>query len=339
MPGASGFLGIPDDFDNRVIVDENTAVNSLPAYTAGQDLYIIQPPIPGLAYMWGQVAAGSRGVTLISFTPVFYSDTNTLFPIAGLVSTQKVVDRYRMAANAIELVNVTNDNIWSGSIEAYKLELDYGTNQDQFTDVTTHVVSVEEPIINGLDGLFSSEPGYVGAIRDGVYMTAFNLQVDYPMADVKINNTFTALSTNMSFLDANCQASNTRFINTGINIMPGFGTLETNVIRLPAIAAAQALRIRTWQTVEYTVPSTSLLYSFAHLSPPCDPVAMALLKQIHHHFPMAVTAAQNASFWENVRKWAGRLTKLVSYVPGPIGAVSHLINDMVVSGDVGFSLD
>jgi hypothetical protein len=339
VPGGSGFRGIPDEFDNRVIVDENSAVNGLPAYTIGKDLYIIQPPIPGVAYLWGEVPAGSRGVTLISFTPVYYPDATTLFPNTGFVSQQKVVDRFRMAANAIELVNVTNENIWSGSIEAYKLELDYGYAQDTVTDATAHAVAFEMPVVNGLDGLFSSEPGYVGSIKDGVYMTAFNLEVDYPMRDIRMISGFSGLSTDMSFLNANCQASNTRFINVGIDMVVGWGTLETNVIRIPAAAASQAMRIRTWQTVEYTVPSTSLLYSFSHLSPPSDPAAMALLKAIHHHFPMAVTAAQNATFWENVRKWAGRLTKLGSYIPGPIGAVSHLINDMVVSGDVGFSLD
>jgi hypothetical protein len=70
-----------------------------------------------------------------------------------------------------------------------------------------------------------------------------------------------------------------------------------------------------------------------------DPMALSILKEFHHQFPIAVTSAQNASFWENVRKWVTRVTKVGGFVPGPVGQISHLLHNLVKTGDLGFSLD
>jgi hypothetical protein len=336
--GATGFVGIPDEYDGRVIVDSLTSVNSLPSYTAGQDLYIIQPPIPGVAYMWGAVAGGTRFNTAITFTPVWYSDINTLFP-SGVGGPAILVDKFRVASNVIELVNTTNDMVWSGSLEAFKIDLTLTTGNDTVLDQGTHVVNFEFPIISGFDGLYTSEPGYVNRIKDGVYMAAFNQQSTYPWSPVQTGLAFTELSTNAALLGTTSQNAFMTFANVAPNLVVGMGSLETNVIRIPAIAASQAMRIRTWTCVEYTTPSTSVLYNYSHFSPPYDPVAISMLKVFHHELPMAVTAAQNATFWENVRKWIGRATKLGGFLPGPVGTISTLANGLVKSGNIGFSLD
>jgi hypothetical protein len=338
VAGATGFQGIPDAYDNRVIVDECRSVNGLPAYTPGYDLYIIQPPIPGVAYMWGQVAGGTRTQgTPIQFTPVLYSNVNSLYPSYGASMT--VVDKFRVASNAIELVNTTNEMTWAGSIEAFKLDLSYDKAVDQFVDTSAHNQYLEVPVIMGFSGLYTSEPSYVNKISEGVYMTAFNQQSTYPFNPVVFDTSYTELSSNMSYLPAGDTSAVVTFASVSPNIFPGFGSLETNVIRIPAIAASQSMRIRTWSCVEYNVPSTSILWHFTHLSPPEDLMALALLKEFHHSFPAAVTAAQNASFWENVRTWVGRVTKLGSHVPGAVGQISHLLNTLVKTGDLGFSLD
>jgi hypothetical protein len=338
LAGSTGFQGIPDEYDNRVIVDECRSVNGLPTYTPGNDLYIIQPPIPGVAYMWGQVAGGTRGQsTAIQFTPVWYSNVSTMYPSYGAGLT--VVDKFRVASNAIELVNTTNDMTWAGSIEAFKLDLSYDRLLDPFVDVSTHQKYLEVPVLMGFSGLYTSEPGYVNKISEGVYMTAFNQQASYPFQPVQFNSALSELSANMANLPSGDTSSLMTIATVSPDIFPGFGSLETNVIRIPAIATGQSMRIRTWSCVEYTVPSTSILWHFTHLSPPSDMMALALLKEFHHQFPIAVTAAQNASFWENVRKWVQRVTKLGSNVPGPIGQISHLVNGLVKTGELGFSLD
>jgi hypothetical protein len=337
VAGSTGFMGIPDAYDDRVIVDEARSVTGLPSYTAGQDIYIIQPPIPGVAYMWGVVAGGTRTNAAIAFTPVYYPNVTTMFPTSGTRDT--VVDKFRVASNAIELVNTTNDMTWAGSIEGFKLDLSQGTFNDSFADLAANQVNIALPIILGFDGLYTSEPGYVAAIKDGIYMTAFNQQSAYPFLPIASSTAISNMSNNQTKSPAGNQNQLTTFATVAPDVYVGFGSLETNVIRIPAAVAGQSMRIRTWSCVEYTVPSTSILWHFSHLSPPEDQLAMALLKQFHHQFPIAVTAAQNATFWENVRKWMGRITKLGGYLPGPVGAISTLVNNMVKTGDVGFSLD
>jgi len=288
--------------------------------------------------MWGQVAGNNRTQsTPISFTPVWYSNVTTIFP--ALASSNTVVDKFRVASNAIELINTTNEMTWAGSIEAFKLDLSFDFTMDNFVDVGTNQKNLEVPMLMGFNGLYTSEPGYVDKISNGVYMTAYNQQSSYPFQPILVNTTLTQISSNQLTPGTGDTSVYTTFANVSPNIFVGLGSLETNVIRIPAAAAAQSMRIRTWSCVEYTVPSTSILWHFSHLSPPEDLLAMALLKEIHHQFPIAVTAAQNASFWDNVRKWAVRVSKLGSYLPGPLGGVSRMVNDMVKTGDVGFSLD
>jgi hypothetical protein len=171
-------------------------------------------------------------------------------------------------------------------------------------------------------------------------MTAFNQQSTYPFSPVLSGESFSTVSLNMSYMDTGIsQGSATTLLNGSNGLFVGFGSLETNVIRIPSIAASQSLRIRTWSCVEYTVPSTSILWHFSHLSPMADPMALSVLKEFHHQFPIAVTSAQNASFWENVRKWVTRVTKVGGFVPGPVGQISHLLHNLVKTGDLGFSLD
>jgi hypothetical protein len=337
VTGAINFEGIPDEYDGRVIVDTVTSVSSLPAYSADQDYYFVQPPIPGLAYMWAQVPAGTTGLTDINFNPVWYSDADTLFPTD--TQMQKVVEKFRIASNAIEFVNTANDMTWSGSIEGYKLDLGLGRLHEDFFAVGSIDTQLDVPIITGWDGLYTTQPSYVEAVKDGIYMTAFNQQADYPFIPINLE-----FSLRQIFLNA--QNSSPNSMNGHVfcsiilpNYFAGFGSLETNVVRMPSRAAGQSMRIRTWSCVEYVVPSTSILWNYSHLSPPADPAALELLKAFHHQFPVAVKAAQNATFWENVRKWLTRVTRVAGYLPGPVGQMSRLVDTMARTGDLGFSLD
>jgi hypothetical protein len=328
--GSTGFTGIPDEYDGPSVTESQTSVSTYaPVSTA--DNYIVLAPTPGVAYWYGNRAAGTTGA--ITLTGVVYDDASTLYASS---KDSQVVTSFRYASNAIELVNLTNSMTWSGSIEGWKTDAVLGSASDIFADTGSHNMPLQYHFIDGL-ALESLRPEAVMPIKDGIYAAAFNSQSVYPFTPIQDSTSYVELTTNQSY--ANAPDNNLTWTCTAIDFV-GFGTLETIVIKVPAAAASQQLMVRTWCTLEYQVPRTSILFNFSKFSPPFDPEALAILHAHHRSHGGFVTAKENATFWKNVLLWMRRASTIASHFPGPIGTVGGLTREIlnVVDSSKGHEL-
>lgn len=317
----TGFAGIPDEFDGQVVSKKHTLVGSLPSYTTGHDLYIVQMPIPGIAYFYGDRAAGSTSA--ITLTPVSYDDSATLFPAGG--ESQNIA-AFRQASNVIEFVPTVNSMTWGGSIEVYKAKV-------RLTEAPGAVASSVYQGFKFLEGLEEAmngkKPSSVFALKDGCYVPCFNSEATYEWQAPEIAFTWAVMNANVSAGPSYDSA--VTYTTGGTPNFVGLGSFETSIIKFPAIIASQTGLLRAWSCVEYQVSNSSILYDYTHMSPTYDPIALALVKAFHKNSPSAVPWKDNASFWENFRKWAGLASEAASYLPGPIGMIGKGFNSIFKS--------
>lgn len=314
-------MGIPDTYDGNVIAKHWTSVNNLPTYTTGYDLYIVQIPIPGVAYFYGERTAGGTG--LLTLTPVFYSDSSTLFPSGNETS---VVQAARHASQVIEIVPTVNDMTWSGSIMTWKGRIEL----QQTPILATGTSSVADGYTTTGFSMFNSmKPSNVFSFKDGIYVPSFNSDDTYEWTNTISGLQAAAINENNLVQTL----SGEQYIQFAVGSnFPCITNFETTVIKFPALAASQTALIRTWTCQEYQVNPSSILYDYSHSSPDHDPVAMQLLKSYHRRIPCGVCRAENASFWNTFLSWARNLTKVGSYMPGPIGAISKGAGDLLDFG-------
>ncbi len=322
--GGSGFQGIPDEYDGETVQKEWYSVTSFPAYTAGQDVYIIQMPVPGVAYFWGSRAAGTTGTMILN--PVVYPNAGTFFP-KGSESTQATAFRY--ASNVIEIVPTVNDMTWAGSMQVWKDKIEPTTN---YTTVSGVVPLVDFYALTGFATLAASEPTAVFAFKDGMYAPGFNSDANYEWTPVMSNFGFSTLNTNQSQVPV-VQDNVIGFPTTTTPIFyVGIGSFETTIIKLPALPSGQTAVIRAWSCQEYQVSPYSLLYDFARMSPAYDPMALALLKEYHKRVPTAVCCKDNANFWETFIKFLRGASRVASYLPGPVGLIGSGVGELLDTG-------
>jgi hypothetical protein len=305
----TGFMGIPDEFDGNVVSKKHTLVGSLPSYTAGNDLYIVQMPIPGVAYFWGQRAAGVT--TAITLTPIFYDDSSTLFPAV----TDTNLTSFRHASNVIEFIPTVNAMNWNGAIEVWKSKVNLACQPG----TATTAGNAEIWYLEGLSTALNTQKAQsVFALKDGAYCPAFNTEAAYNWTPIEVDVSYTTLSTWQSQSQG---IDNVITFPSATPYFAGCGTFETTVIKFPAIAASQTGIIRAWACVEYQVAPSSILYDYTHMSPAHDPMALAMVKAFHKTTPCAVPWKDNASFWETFKKVVGIGAEALSYLPGPFGLI------------------
>jgi hypothetical protein len=307
--GSTNFVGIPDEYDGPVVTETQ---NICTAFTpvSGLDNYIVLLPTPGVAFWTGSRTAGTTGAMSLTGSP--YDDSTTYIPTGA---ENSVINAFRYAANAIELVNLTNSMTWSGAIEVFKAPIRMTGRAGAISSLFIPI-----PLLEGLSVLNSIRPDKVFPIKDGVYVPAFNQESTYPFTPIIEDETWANLSTNQADADAPENvysfACTTPFV--------GLGSLEAVIIKIPAAAASQSLLIRTWSALEYQVPRTSILYNLSHYSPAYDPQALALLHAFHKNFVGSVCAKDNATFWANLVMWVRRFAGIAAHIPGPVGTIGSL---------------
>lgn len=314
------FTGIPDEFEGKVITRSYDATNSLPSYTTGNDLYLVCIDSPHVAYMWGQRAAGSTGA--ITLTPVYYDGVTSLFP--NNAESTNVTD-FRFASNVIEVECTNNEMTYGGQIQQWKSEL-------EMVETTTGTLSgtmyPDAPIIEGWSTLNTVKPSYARSIKVGCYSPNFNRQASYEWKPIRVNTPWSYINANQA-----AQASDENFVTvTSSNTFLGLGSRECTVIKFPAIIASQTAIIRSWACVEYMVNPTSIIYDYAHDSPKYDPLALALLKAYQSEMKSAVDVAHNGTFWSEFVDWARKAATVVSFIPGPVGAIASGFKDLLELG-------
>jgi len=324
------FLGIPDSFEGRVLV-KNHNFTAQTTLGGTRDIYIIQPPTPGVAYFSGSLPAGTVAspANPISFAPVYYPDAPTFLP--NNAENQNVTD-FRYAGQAIELISTMNDFTWLGMINAYKVQLSIGS-YNAYAGVAgggAGQVAVPTLNINGLESILpttsSITQSYTGRSKEGVYMASFNGQPTWDFSQI--------IAGSSSVLAQGAVADpQPAYFSSGFY---GMGDLKTNVIFIPATATPQNFVIRTWAKTEYKVNTSSILYPYAHDSPPTDDVAMCVYRKMAKEMPIAVPSADNGSFWQTLLSMISFGASAVSaFLPGPykavaagVGAVASGINGL-----------
>lgn len=311
----TGFVGIPDEYDGKSVAKRNSLVSSFPGYTAGNDLYIIQMPTPGVAYWYGDRAAGSTGA--ITLHAVGYDDSASLFP--SVAGEDFNVSAFRYASNTIEFVPTVNSMTWGGSIEVWKAQ-----PRMSYKDGTAAASGYARiDFVEGLaQAMNSLKPQSIFALKDGCYSPSKCMESAFLWTPPIVGMSTSVLTANQGTNSTDVALT---FSNSAFNWL-GLGNFETTIIKFPAIIASQTGLIRCESCMEYQVSQTSILYDYAHFSPTYDPKALAVVKAFHKAIPSAVPWKDNASFWENFCKWAGIASEMASYIPGPIGAIAKGFN-------------
>jgi hypothetical protein len=320
----TGFQGIPDEYDGMTVGKSYRFVGSLPSYTTGNDVYIVQLPIPGIAYFTGQRAAGSTSA--LTLTPVAYNDAATWFP-PGTETNQ--IEAFRFASNVIEIIPTVNEMSWGGSIQVWKSRVSAAMSVDS-TTVGTGYAAIQ--VIEGVGSVNNSKAISVFPFKDGCYVPSFNTEANYPWTPVNPNFPWADLNANQVLAMPSAADGSVSF-GTGAPInYVGCGTFEGTFIRIPAAIASQTAVIRSWACLEFQVGELSGLFDFAHMSPAHDPVALAMVKAFHKTLPAGVCWKDNATFWQTFLTWSKRITGVGKLLPGPVGQLMGSFNTLLIDG-------
>lgn len=327
--GGTGFVGIPDEYSGSIVTKEWRYVGALPTYTTGYDVYIIQLPVPGVAYFWAQRVAGSTTGAL-AFTPVLYNSANTYFPFATSTTTEDTnVSAFRYASNVIEIIPTVNEMTWAGSIQVWKSDIRLITEP-----VSDGAVFATFDYLGSMATLAATEPNGVFAFRDGVYAPSYNKDTVYDWTPIRCAFAWSELTANQNNAH-NVYDNLVSWNNPGSFNFVGIGNFEATIIKLPGLPASQTAVIRAWSCQEYQVSPMSNMYDFVHASPPCDFRAMALLKEYIKTIPAGVPWKDNASFWATFLEWVRKGAAVASHLPGPVGAIGGGITTLM---DIGHGL-
>jgi len=254
------FEGIPDAYDGRVLTKTWTYTSSLPALTDGKDTYLVCLPVPGVAYFYGQVTAGS--LTLI---PVYYPDHLSVF-VGGQETTNASAFRY--GGLAMEIIPTVNAMTWTSSVQVFRGPVELSIKAVS-ASATAYSLGGLMPLVN------SVKPDAVHPFNMGCFCISRQTDTDFPFHPV-LENTIT----NEINVAQTTGATAVTFGATAGQQFTGLGSMESIIYKIPAYTAAgNALTLRTWAFMEMQVTSTSTLYEYTHISPPSDAVALALVKK------------------------------------------------------------
>jgi hypothetical protein len=300
------FQGVPDEYDGRVLAKRHMFVGACPVSNSTTDTYIFLLPIPGIAYWTGTRTAGS--VAAFNLTPVAYSDNATLFPAS---SESTIVTEFRYASNVVEIVPTVNQMAWGGSIEVFKFPIGEGKSVNA-SDLYTI-------LLQGLDVANSTRPDSVLPFNHGVYSVTSCLSNACDFVPIVTNSPYSIVTAPVT------ATANINFTSASINYV-GLGKQEGVMIKIPATAASNTGLIRTWACVEYNVSSNSVLYEYSHISPPCDLMALSLVKKFIKEQPAGVPFYDNESFWRTFLTWVRNISGPLRVLPGPVGEVARITN-------------
>lgn len=301
--GTGTFDGIPDAYDGKVVTKSWTYTAALPALTDSLPTYIVQLPVPGVAYFYGQVNAGT-----LALTPVYYSDYSSLFP-AGYETTNASAFRY--SGMALEIIPTVNSYTWTGSVQVFR-----GPVELSASAVSTAAIAYR---LSGLTALCnSSKPDAVHPFNMGCFCVSRQTQTDFPFHAVLTETLCSEIPSapiTGGSVAVNITGSATSFT--------GLGSMEAIIYKIPSYSqTGNALTLRTWAFMELQVTSASALYEYAHISPAHDPMAMALVKKAFVELQLCVPFYENDGMWDSVWTFIKRASELLSFVPGPVGELA-----------------
>jgi hypothetical protein len=312
---ASSPTGVPDDFRGSSLLKKHRYVGNFTCGAASTDYYILScPTVGGAAYWTATVPAGGLITQTTVFTPVYYSDTGSLF--AGAAGMSDVFTKYRYVSNHIELIPTMNQMSWSGSIQSWKVPVTMELRPGGASTSNLYTVG-------GLQGLNSTNSNqYTGPTNLGIYTASYNAGNGFDFQ--VINDGITALPTTL--------LAGTDFgqLNGAVGgIDPNF---ESLVIKISGMGnnVSNNFVLKAWACIEYQVNPGNGLYEYQTISPK-DEYAMELYKSIILQLPVGVSFLENEAFWNRVLGIIKTISGGLSFVPGPYGAIASGVN-MVAGG-------
>jgi hypothetical protein len=317
-------MGIPDDYTGRTLPKTFRQITSITI--PSNDFTIIIPPIPGYAYgtFDGPVVAASD-IGLVDYT-----DMSSIFGNSALTTADQVT-AFRYMSQLAELVPTTNATSWSGSISCYKVPMKLASVQVVNAIATIPPVNINSTIytVTGGQGISSTaQDQYTAPSNLGVFAAATSDNVNFPFTDVRegvpsYNTTARTGGTAVPGTFASFTPPVNRFL-------PGWGELDTIVFRVQG-AVDNTFVLKTWAALEFQVLSSSALYQYTHISPSKDLAALQCYSAFVRACPIAVSYYENASFWQTLLGIATTVSGALSHIPGPWGALSGGVNQVLQS--------
>lgn len=311
--------GVPDTYEGNSLVKKHRLITPT-TFANNKDYYIWLAPIPGVSYLIAEVAAGAPVVETTKFTPVYYSDYNSMFGTnTDGTESSKIVTKYRFVSNHIELVPTVNQMQWSGSIQCFKIPCTLQVRQGHVVGAGTNEIYS----ITGLEACNSTNSSqYSGPFFNGVYSGCYSQNCDFEFQPI-IEGLGPAVPRNV---EANYDFGQIDGRIPGLD--NGF---ECLIVKISGISTNQdAALIKTWACVEYQVQPGNSLYEFTTASP-CDPVALVAYRKLIYELPIGVSYMDNESFWRRILQILKNVSGGLSMIPGPYGAVAGGVN-MITTG-------
>lgn len=333
--------GIPDMYGGPAVMKADYLTQSITC-DAGRDTYFVFMPTPSVAYWTISVPIGTVNFSLTTWNAVVFPDIRSIFPniddlpvvAAPPISSTQQVTRFRYCTLAGELQCCMNETKWSGNIVAWRTPLTLVVDQGQ-----QGVSAPLEYTLNGFDGIatngLSFSQGANSAVfstplRDGVYSQSMCMDNDFPFTDIR-DNVIRGSVCIAPYEQNNGAAPSTNAQAQFKGPMFGCGTMESIIFRVqvPVGADNQSFLIKSWSSIEYQPTHSSLLHQFAQPSPPYDPGALMMYKNLTDALPIGVTQAQNANFWDTVLKVGRGIAGVIKHAPGPIGLIGQAAEQLI----------
>jgi hypothetical protein len=161
---------------------------------------------------------------------------------------------------------------------------------------------------------------YTGKVYEGVFGGCFSTSPDFLWKPVLEN---------VTNIPAAISAADFAQITSNVAgyAIPGFDNgFESAIVRIQGMNQDQSFTIKSWACVEYQPQVNSSIYEYSNPSPPLDPTAIALYREIALSIPVGVPVHMNSGMWQRVLQIIKTLTMAGSYLPGPYGALSSGVN-------------
>lgn len=304
--------GVPDKYEGNSLVKKHRLINP-ETFDAVRDYYFWLAPIPGVAYLKTNVAAGTPLIQSTTWTPVYYSDYDNMFGVEehGYDSANKVT-KFRFVSNHIEMVPTVNQMEWSGSIQAFKIPATLNVRQ-LASDSNRDLYS-----IMGLQACNSTNSNqYSGPFFNGLYSGCFSSNCDFTFQQV-LEGLGPSIPTTVY-----AETDFTQIISRIPGMDNGF---ESLIVKISGVTSTKnAALFKTWSCVEYQVQAGTDLYEYQTESP-CDEAAIAAYKKLISELPVGVCYMDNENFWRRVLNILRGVSGALSFVPGPYGAVASGVN-------------
>jgi len=308
----SGCRGVPDEYRGPAFVVQmrNQSTVNL---TAGNKTFIAVLPTPQVAF-WQ--ASGTSATAATQYGPSVYPDATPLaaacvsWRVIGMEVEVKHFGAFLNASGMITVAKAPVKIMHSGA----KAILGAG--------------NTEVPSVDGLSQGFSgssSAPHVVFPITQGCYAVAthsgawdFTPNMDWPdnippapgaggTQAVTDGVLLTSAIPTFPFLGLDDHMSSIL-----ITVDPGNSATNT-----------AALTIETTMLIEIQPQLNQILAKLVAQAPEHDPAALELYERLAQSMPVAVRAAENASFWERIWQGARFLAGGASTLPGFIGAAGQ----------------